>query len=1296
MKDDFKDNNYSSHSIDIIQRRPNKKLEVILEENNSFNNDLNYQDMSESKTQANFYSKYSPLDSGSSEKKFNSSEKKKRNAKLHEKVKEIIEYRTNLNNLFSEEEYEEKELKKEEENNKRKKVEKKVNKNLQLLNLIKERMIKNEINEEKKEDIKKKNEEKKEIEEIDKSKNDENKSNNMRNKYTKREGIIPLNYLSNEKNNENNDNLNKENIEEEKKKKLLKIFENQRINKFKKREIITKKEKDKIEEEKYEENNNLKNNLKKNIPYTNSGAVSYSTFIKKGGGNFQINTPKLKFNNLKNNEDNKIEMENKEEQEQKNNYKKDEKFTEIPNSQRDRLTINIKPKIFNLLNDTNNSNKQSSFVNDSSNMKNINNIEIQADDKDVNDNNKNKALTISDKKENNIIKEEEENKFTKKEKKYKTYNNPSNKIENNNSSTKRGALKILELLKAKKKEENESLLRAKSTDRTINKNKKVNNIINKNEEDLEELPNIIDNQKIKDIDSSFNFNQRKPEEERQRTGRSKGEGKLDANSLPKKTFRDEKDDDENDYNYLDSHNKTQQYLKYNNKKLNNIKNSNDNLNRNINIKSNVNKKKNYINNKNKNMNLNKYLDLNDIQNDNQYKKKEEYINNANNLRNRYNKELKTFNSVSETVNNSPNNMLSKNENNKYSTIYTNSKLLDKSFDIGQSKKNPITKRILNNNKFNSINSNSSVYEPKKISTNNSPRRINNYERKKFNKNTNISMKNIRKSGNKARIYNKINNNMNKKNTTYIRKSPGRYKQINNYNSNYNDNLDYSKNERKNNMKNNYNKNLYSTNINNNANNNINNIAALEVSSIYGVNSSKDTYTTNTIDYFNNNYNDIYNNIKNNKINNNTIKYNTIDSNQKENSMLFNLEDLMVLEERLNDITIALETNANIEKKCFNFWNYYYNCSLYKILEKIFPNEEDSNIIRLSINYELMSIMICYEFSFQIQIINEDICLLLLELIYINHDNLMIICEYILTKISSENKDNIWVLKLQEMVNNLKMSQFKEVQNSYSLSPINKINNNTNKLIQKIKNILLNYTTELSHLLKNFLLKIDSETYEEINNFFILNILRVNNFEGSIMASSYLKENKYFNPIPAPYIIEPSNKPYTLVLDLDETLVNFKIKSSKEGTLRARPFLFGFLEEMGHFYELIVWTSATEAYANSLIDAIEFEKTYFDYVFYREHAIIIGDDFVKDLTRIGRSLDRIIIVDDMPQNFRLQRQNGITIKPFLGDDVNDMALYDLLPILKHIAEEGNDVRVGLAKYRDEIVKKITSNISKHNI
>ena len=526
-------------------------------------------------------------------------------------------------------------------------------------------------------------------------------------------------------------------------------------------------------------------------------------------------------------------------------------------------------------------------------------------------------------------------------------------------------------------------------------------------------------------------------------------------------------------------------------------------------------------------------------------------------------------------------------------------------------------------------------------------------------------------------------------TTYIRKSPGRFKRIKIANSN--DKQNNIKNRKKNNCIMKSDNNILKNNKkNNNINNNTNGISGLEACSVNGINTSKDTLTSNTGDCTNNN--DTSNNLKNKK----HTKSNTTDTNQKENSMLFNLEDLMVLEERLNEITYAIESNTYIEKKCFNFWNYYYNCSLYKILEKIFPNEEDSDIIRLSINYELMSIMICYEFSFQKEQIDEDLSIFLLELIFLNHNNLMIICEYILTKISPENKDNIWVLKLQELVNNLKISQIKELQNNYSSSPISKINNNINKLIQKIKNILISYTTENSNILKKFLQKIESKTYEEINDFFRSNILRENNFEGSIVASTYLKENKSFNPIPAPYIKEPSTKPYTLVLDLDETLINFRIKSTKEGTLRARPFLFGFLEEMGHYYELIVWTSATKTYANTLLDAIESEKTYFDYVFYREHAIIIGDDFVKDLNRIGRSLDKVIIVDDMPQNFRLQRQNGITIKPFLGDDNNDMALYDLLPILKRIAEEGNDVRTGLAKYRDEIVKKITSNISKHNI
>ena len=167
----------------------------------------------------------------------------------------------------------------------------------------------------------------------------------------------------------------------------------------------------------------------------------------------------------------------------------------------------------------------------------------------------------------------------------------------------------------------------------------------------------------------------------------------------------------------------------------------------------------------------------------------------------------------------------------------------------------------------------------------------------------------------------------------------------------------------------------------------------------------------------------------------------------------------------------------------------------------------------------------------------------------------------------------------------------------------------------------------------------------------------------------------------------------MILDLNETLINFKYEENGEGYVRIRPFLFGFLEEVSQLYELIVFTNSEKEYADSVIEAIEKDRTYFDHVFYRQHTIIVGNDFVKDLTRIGRPLNSIIIIDNMPQNYKLQKENGILIKPFWGEDSKDRTLYDLMPILLDIAKEGGDVRYGLNKYRNEIIGKITSNIIK---
>jgi CTD small phosphatase-like protein 2 len=115
-----------------------------------------------------------------------------------------------------------------------------------------------------------------------------------------------------------------------------------------------------------------------------------------------------------------------------------------------------------------------------------------------------------------------------------------------------------------------------------------------------------------------------------------------------------------------------------------------------------------------------------------------------------------------------------------------------------------------------------------------------------------------------------------------------------------------------------------------------------------------------------------------------------------------------------------------------------------------------------------------------------------------------------------------------------------------------------------------------------------------------------------------------------------------------------------------------------------------------LDAIEQDRLYFDYRLYRQHTIIFENDFVKDISRLGRDLSKIIIVDNMPQNFRLQKENGIFIKTFYGEDPDDTALMDLIPILKKVAQDKKDIRTSLMKCKDDILKRISSNIEKQSL
>ena len=249
-------------------------------------------------------------------------------------------------------------------------------------------------------------------------------------------------------------------------------------------------------------------------------------------------------------------------------------------------------------------------------------------------------------------------------------------------------------------------------------------------------------------------------------------------------------------------------------------------------------------------------------------------------------------------------------------------------------------------------------------------------------------------------------------------------------------------------------------------------------------------------------------------------------------------------------------------------------------------------------------------------------------------------------------------------------------------------------------LLLNIITDKDILKNDFcnLFKnIDNLSFNCLNEFYITKVLRIINKNASVTgknASSYGGMMAIYN-IKVPYLNNISNKKFTLVLDLDETLIAFKINQNQQnnGILKFRPYLDYFLQKMKKMYEIVVFTSATQEYANPIEDCIEQNEKYFDARLYRQHTIIYENDFVKDISRIGRPLDSIIIVDNMPQNFRLQKENGIFIKPFWGDDDYDTALFSLADILENIYKQFDDIRNGIYYFKDEILNKVTSNFSK---
>ena len=425
--------------------------------------------------------------------------------------------------------------------------------------------------------------------------------------------------------------------------------------------------------------------------------------------------------------------------------------------------------------------------------------------------------------------------------------------------------------------------------------------------------------------------------------------------------------------------------------------------------------------------------------------------------------------------------------------------------------------------------------------------------------------------------------------------------------------------------------------------------------------------------------------------------------------IIQIEDLLILEGKFCHLINCLKYDNPLPKMCAEWWNFYTYSSYFGKFPKLFPKIikgnfiSDYEIAHNSILFELLSIIITYEILAE-KNLRKRLIKNLMEIINKIHLNFLIECDYILSKVDNKSLNNLWIKKLKNII--ILKKNWKENNNHLNLlhQRNNLIHNKIHYLISTCHDIIShNNKNEIDidlNTLSYFNNNIPNLPLVELNEYFTYVInkenVKINKaFFHKIKRNNLISRKKYnnYNIISIPYLPKMNDRnKYTLVLDLDETLISFRINDSNKEILKMRPGLFDFLRKVKTRYELVIFTAGTKEYAEPIIDSIEKKEKFFLKRLYRNHTVYKDNIYIKDLTKLGRDLSKIIIVDNMPQNFCLQKENGILISNYFGQDNGDNTLDLLGDILLKIAQRsGRDVRNEIKKYKEEIFTKITTNL-----
>jgi CTD small phosphatase-like protein 2 len=415
------------------------------------------------------------------------------------------------------------------------------------------------------------------------------------------------------------------------------------------------------------------------------------------------------------------------------------------------------------------------------------------------------------------------------------------------------------------------------------------------------------------------------------------------------------------------------------------------------------------------------------------------------------------------------------------------------------------------------------------------------------------------------------------------------------------------------------------------------------------------------------------NPENNPFNvNNTIN---IMAMTQDNRIPLNVEDLLIQEDKLFKILDNIRIKVNFNFSAEEYLEFSHINSIQNF-DVFYSDPKMKSVITIAQIFEYISAILGV-FLYLKNILTVQSVDHLRNILYYTHINLLMTISSLLKKISKEYENNIWVIKLRDIVNK-KKSKF--------------INGDENFVIEQNNNILFNSIGNF--ILTFFNNKNDFQTFSIINDI-LCNLSTCNldnvknnlsNLKNMMIYASENSNNSFVHiNLPGPFLPKIDKKyEYTLVLDLDETIIH--CLDQQEITPLIRPGTEEFLRELSPYYEIVIFTASVREYADEILDMIDKEKKWIQHRLYREHTTVINRVNVKDIKKLGRDLKKVIIIDNISENFGKESDNGIFITPWFGDK-NDKELKYLIPILIEISKNKvEDVRKVLRNVRDVIMRK----------